>query len=380
MSERSNDNGGGQETTAAVWAGVAGTTVGDAWLRRDEPKSPEVLTRYRDALAQLERGVPFAYAVGSAGFRTLDLKIDRRALIPRPETEGLVELILARCSTGLAADIGTGCGCIALSLAVEGRFERIVAVEQSPAAAALARENLQRVAPTTHIEIREGDLLAPLVGTGDRFHVIVSNPPYLSFAEYEELDPSVSRHEPRDALVSDARTVRGRGRAARAGRSARPRDRRTARRRRSRAGHEPWLERCNSRRPVRPPAVRALYQGGVVLEEKAEDLGRVLGQTDEYKALRRATEALREDQAVQKVLAEAEQLAQEIERAAQQGKEPTKEQVEQYDKALQSVQGNTVYQQMVAAQANFEKLMARINARIYEGIKKGSASPIITLG
>jgi len=117
-----------------------------------------------------------------------------------------------------------------------------------------------------------------------------------------------------------------------------------------------------------------------VLEEKAEDLGRVLGQTDEYKALRRATEALREDQAVQKVLADAERLAQEIERVAQQGKEPTKEQVEQYDAALQSVQGNPVYQQMVAAQANFEKLMAKINARIYEGIKKGAASPIITLG
>ena len=117
-----------------------------------------------------------------------------------------------------------------------------------------------------------------------------------------------------------------------------------------------------------------------MLEEKAEDLGRVLGQTEEYKALRRATEALRDDQAVQKVLAEAERLANEIERIAQQGKEPTKEQVEQYDTALQSVQGNPVYQQMVAAQANFEKLMARINARIYEGIKKGAASPIITLG
>jgi len=117
-----------------------------------------------------------------------------------------------------------------------------------------------------------------------------------------------------------------------------------------------------------------------VLEERAEDLGRVLGQTDEYKALRRATEALREDEPVQKVLAEAERLAQDIERVAQQGKEPTKEQVEQYDKALQSVQGNPVYQQMVAAQANFEKLMAKINARIYEGIKKGAASPIITLG
>lgn len=117
-----------------------------------------------------------------------------------------------------------------------------------------------------------------------------------------------------------------------------------------------------------------------MLEEKAEDLGRLLGQTDEYKALRRATEALREDQAVQKVLAEAERLAQDIERTAQQGNEPTKEQVEQYDKALQSVQGNSVYQQMVAAQANFEKLMGKVNTRIYEGIKKGAASPIITLG
>jgi cell fate (sporulation/competence/biofilm development) regulator YlbF (YheA/YmcA/DUF963 family) len=117
-----------------------------------------------------------------------------------------------------------------------------------------------------------------------------------------------------------------------------------------------------------------------VLEEKAEDLGRLLGQTDEYKALRRATDALREDQAVQKVLAEAERLAQEIERTAQQGTEPTKEQVEQYDRALQSVQGNLIYQQMVSAQANFEKLMAKVNARIYEGIKKGAASPIITLG
>jgi cell fate (sporulation/competence/biofilm development) regulator YlbF (YheA/YmcA/DUF963 family) len=117
-----------------------------------------------------------------------------------------------------------------------------------------------------------------------------------------------------------------------------------------------------------------------VLEEKAEELGRLLGQTDEYKALRRATEALREDQPVQKVLAEAERLAQEIERVAQQGKEPSKEQVEQYDRALQSVQANPVYQQMVAAQSNFEKLMTRINARIYEGIKKGAASPIITLG
>src|SRR6266513_6097099 len=96
---RSNDNGGDQETTAAVWAAVAGTTVGDAWLNRDKPKSPELVAKYRDAVAQLERGVPLPYAVGRVGFRTIDLAIDRRALIPRPETEGLVELVLARCSS-----------------------------------------------------------------------------------------------------------------------------------------------------------------------------------------------------------------------------------------------------------------------------------------
>src|SRR5712691_7483625 len=87
---RSNDNGRGQEATATVWAAVSGMTIGEAWLRRDEPKSPELVGKYLDAVAQLERGVPLPYAVGRVGFRTIDLAVDRRALIPRPETEGLV--------------------------------------------------------------------------------------------------------------------------------------------------------------------------------------------------------------------------------------------------------------------------------------------------
>jgi len=195
-------NGFGQTTTAAVWAAVSGLTMGEAWLRRAEPKSPELLARYDEVLDQLERGVPFAYAVGSVGFRMLDLKIDPRALIPRPETEGLVDLVLANCATGLVADIGTGPGCIALSLAVEGRFDKVIAVEQSAAAASLARENVQRIAPQTPVEIREGNLLAPLMDKGERFRAIVSNPPYVSAAEYEELDSSVCDFEPREALVS----------------------------------------------------------------------------------------------------------------------------------------------------------------------------------
>ncbi len=186
-----------------VWAAVSGTTPGEAWLRRNELKAPATLARFQDAVAQLERGVPFAYAVGRVGFRTLDLAIDSRALIPRPETEGLVDLVLRETGKrGLVADIGTGCGCIALALAVEGRFEKVVAVEQSPGAAALARANVARIAPATPVEVREGNLLAPLLNDGGRFRVIVANPPYLTAAEYAELDPSVRDYEPREALVS----------------------------------------------------------------------------------------------------------------------------------------------------------------------------------
>ena len=197
--EGSLENG---EATA-LWAAVSGMKSAEVWLKRDGEAPPDVVDRFWKAVEQRKRGVPFAYVAGSVGFRTLELKIDTRALIPRPETEGLVDLVLARCSTGLVADVGTGCGCIALALAVEGQFDKVVAVERSGAAAALARENLQRVAPTTPVEIREGNLLAPL-DTGERFRAIVSNPPYLTAAEYAELDPSVAQFEPQEALMSGA--------------------------------------------------------------------------------------------------------------------------------------------------------------------------------
>ena len=116
-----------------------------------------------------------------------------------------------------------------------------------------------------------------------------------------------------------------------------------------------------------------------MIDEKAQELGRLLGQSEEYRTLVRATDHMKEDATCQQLLAEVERVAQEIDGAAQAGTEPTKEQVERYDRALQAAQGNAVYQQVVAAQANFEKLMAKVNARIYEGIKKGAASPIITL-
>lgn len=191
---------GGRETPAAVWAAVSGLTIGEAWLQRDEPKAPEIVAKYRNAVEQLARGVPFPYAVGRAGFRSLDLLSDARALIPRPETEGLVDLVLGRAQGGVAADVGTGCGCIALALATEGRFDRVIAVERSPEAAALARDNVALVRPRTPVEIREGDLLTPLAGS--LYRAIVANPPYLTEDEYSALESSVKAFEPRDALVS----------------------------------------------------------------------------------------------------------------------------------------------------------------------------------
>lgn len=198
---------------SALWAAAtdAGAKSGEIWLSRWGEASPAVAERFWEAVERRARGVPFAYAVGRVGFRTLELTLDPRALVPRPETEGLVDLVLERTRTkatgragsgrgGVAADIGTGCGCIALSLAVEGDFERVIAVERSAEAAALARENVALVAPPVPVEVREGDLLAPLAGT--RYRAIVSNPPYLSAAEHAELDPSVREFEPRAALVS----------------------------------------------------------------------------------------------------------------------------------------------------------------------------------
>jgi release factor glutamine methyltransferase len=203
---RASGEGLGAGEATALWAAASGWNPGEVWLRRDTAASPEVMLRFRTAVEQRKQGVPFAYTVGRTGFRTLDLAIDRRALIPRPETEGLVDLVLKYGNRGLGADIGTGSGCIALALAVEGDFTKIVAVERSPAAAALARENVERVAPKTPVEIREGNLLAPLVDKGERgaYRVIVANPPYLTESEFAELDASVREFEPREALVSGA--------------------------------------------------------------------------------------------------------------------------------------------------------------------------------
>lgn len=152
-------------------------------------------------------GEPMAYCVGSAPFRDLVLQVDQRVLIPRPETEivvGEALRITADRPGGIAVDIGTGSGAIALSLATEGRFERVIATDLSDDALAVARGNAARVAleqpAATPVEFRQGADLAPLVGIQAR--VIVSNPPYIAYSEAAALPRSVRDWEPTVALVA----------------------------------------------------------------------------------------------------------------------------------------------------------------------------------
>lgn len=187
-------------------SGVLGLKRLDLYLQFDRPLTPEELAEYRARLLRRVRREPLQYIEGEAAFRNLRLRVDSRVLIPRPETEQLVEAVLgwARgCSPLDALDVGTGSGAIALALATEGPFRRVVATDVSEDALAVARENLAHAAPGAHVEFRHGSIFAP-VREGERFHVIVSNPPYIGEAERDTLDTEVRDWEPDTALFAGA--------------------------------------------------------------------------------------------------------------------------------------------------------------------------------
>jgi release factor glutamine methyltransferase len=181
-----------------LWADRPGSQPGRAYLARAGSVALADATAFLALIERRAAGEPLAYVTGWAGFRRLELRSDRRALIPRPETEGLVDRLLARAPTGRVADVGTGSGCIALSLAGEGRYEAVVAIDRSVEALALARVNRDLIGAT--IGLVEGDLTSGLASAS--LDALVSNPPYLTDGEYAELDPSVARWEPRAALAS----------------------------------------------------------------------------------------------------------------------------------------------------------------------------------
>lgn len=177
------------------------------YLEHDRPLTEEELARFRELLERRGRREPVAYILGEWGFRRLTLRVDRRALIPRPETEVVVE----RCLTLLAGipepevlDVGTGSGAIALAIADEHPGARVTAFDNSPDALALARENLEATGLGGRVRLVEHDLTA---GFGSRaFDLVVSNPPYVAPEEIDSLQPEVREWEPRSALVAAAAT------------------------------------------------------------------------------------------------------------------------------------------------------------------------------
>jgi release factor glutamine methyltransferase len=173
-----------------------------ATLHASERMGGDARARCVAAAHRRADGAPFAYAVGRASFRHLTLGVDERVLIPRQETEQLVGEVLERESGGLAIDIGTGSGAIALALASEGRFDRVIGTDLSTGALEVARANAASLADelTAPVEWRAGALLAPV--RGERARVIVSNPPYIAYDEAPTLPRSVRDWEPPLALFS----------------------------------------------------------------------------------------------------------------------------------------------------------------------------------
>lgn len=172
---------------------------------RDERLSASDARAAMAAAARRATGMPLPYAARRAAFRHLTLDVDERVLIPRPETELLVDIVLDLAGSapgGIAVDVGTGSGAIALALATEGPFERVIATDVSLDALDVARGNVTRLGATARatIELRHGSLLGPVRERGLR--AIVSNPPYIAFEEAAALPSSVRDWEPAVALYS----------------------------------------------------------------------------------------------------------------------------------------------------------------------------------
>jgi release factor glutamine methyltransferase len=173
--------------------------------------SPDDQKRYDQALAERERGVPTQYITGHQEFWGMDLIVTSAVLIPRPETEHVIETVLARARVDRAllpddslriVDVGTGSGCIALALAQELPRAEIHATEISPAAMEIARANAARHQLESRIQFHQTDLLQALDRGG--FDFVVSNPPYVGELEEDQVQLEVRKHEPRDAVFAGA--------------------------------------------------------------------------------------------------------------------------------------------------------------------------------
>ena len=174
-----------------------------SWLigHADEVLAPALAARYSELIDRRVAGEPVAYLTGRRGFWTLDLEVTPDTLIPRPETELLVEVALERLPQDVpcsVADLGTGSGAVALAIALERPLSRMVATDASVQALAVAQRNAARHA-IGNVAFVQGDWLEPLME--QRFHLIVSNPPYIE-ADDPHLVNGDLRFEPVSALAS----------------------------------------------------------------------------------------------------------------------------------------------------------------------------------
>ena len=174
------------------------------FMHADDPLEVDVAARFETLVERRRQGVPVAYLVGQRGFWRFDLEVTPDTLIPRADTECLVEQALAHLPVDQPRrllDLGTGSGAIALALAVERPTASVVAVDLSPGAVAVARRNAQRLGLAARVEVREGAWFGPVAG--ERFDLIASNPPYIE-ADDPHLVEGDLRFEPRSALASGA--------------------------------------------------------------------------------------------------------------------------------------------------------------------------------
>jgi release factor glutamine methyltransferase len=166
--------------------------------RDTDPPPPEFAATYDAMVDRRTRREPMAYITGVQEFWNRDYAVSPAVLIPRPETELIIEEALSS-AFGVAADIGTGSGCLAITLAAEVPQARLVATDISAAALAAARANAERHRVANRIDFRQTSHLDGVTGP---FDLIVSNPPYVTDSEYAALAPEVRDYEPRSALAA----------------------------------------------------------------------------------------------------------------------------------------------------------------------------------
>ncbi len=188
--------------TAEVFlAHALGLTRSQLLARPELPVSPEAQARFAEWVGRASDGEPLAYLVGRREFHGLDFLVDARVLVPRPETELLVDLALQYLSHARGAsvvDVGTGSGCIAVTLAAKHPPARVTAVDISPAALAVARANAERHAVQDRLTVLQSDLLSAFAFNPSPFDLVCANLPYIASDELGALP--VARHEPRLAL------------------------------------------------------------------------------------------------------------------------------------------------------------------------------------